>query len=188
MNKIELSGTGLSADPDIKRTAFASLSPRIRFDYTNKHRVYYPHLIKFVAQSGDVLRFRGVDLKEPHLEFGPDGTAQGSYAVDLNRFSHVYREEPSSLGNLGEQQCYAVMFLSEAFLQENDLSQRLLERARGGPKWPAGARAFEALLDAYKTLEADHDRLRQTVFNLLSDSTLNTEQQSKFKDLFTNLL
>lgn len=101
--------------------------------------IYFPYLIKATGGdllTSDTLHFRGVNLDHPDVEIGKND--KEDFIVHLNDIADAYRHAPSTLDGLSHEKndkSYAILFLSDNFINNNDPGKRLVA-ARGGPKYP----------------------------------------------------
>lgn len=141
-------GTGTNV---VKR-AFRSLKPLMLWDedvgdYPGLEERYFPYLVYFRRQEGDVVYFVGVDLTT-EKEF------EGERSVRLNDIESVWSRPPSTLEGFNEDNPYAILFLHEKF----DPSTAL-KAARGGGKYP---KSLGRILDK---LKVDLKAFRQSLTN-----------------------
>lgn len=179
---IELQGFESDSIPNLTDRAFAKPAADAHLYWwfsqpflTN----YQPYLIKATSlQNENELWFRGVNLTNPNEDFGRNATTD--YFVDLRTLAHVYRPIPSTLAGLepGGAHAYAVLFLSKAFIDDNDELDGL-KAARGGPKYPQSADATirelksanSALTEKYDKLAAKYQNALQTLKSIMKETT-----------------
>lgn len=171
MPKIKLLGDEPAAKAKLTGKAFSKPAPGANLTWFlgTDHAIHYlPYLVKAVSLANQKLQFRGVNLEDPNKEFGPTGP-NDHYEVDLDSNNEVYRHAPSTLANLepGGDKTYAVLFLSQNFLNSKDPQAKLIV-AQGDPKYPPVAfereaklrKEFEELNKAHVELKAMHQTLQ----------------------------
>ncbi|APR84943.1 Hypothetical protein A7982_10292 [Minicystis rosea] len=188
---------GLPGATTVNSKAFAkpSVNAQLIFNTELKSPGYHAHLVKFVSLSGtNTLSFRGVDLTNPDSDFGPNGGAADAsnvFQVDLGQVKHVFREEPSSLVGMSEARPYLLLFLSDSWVLANDI-QEFLQRARGGPKWPAGAgdliKEIDDLNAKLAESRATQEMLKNALKHFAHTTSFNHAQKQLWDHLFSGLL
>lgn len=88
---------------------------------------YYPFVVKVDAKDGDRLTFHIWDVQTQTL-------LETQYEVDLADGERVWGDLPSTAQSIenGAQPRYGLIFFTETWLQENDVSSS----AGGAGKWP----------------------------------------------------
>lgn len=137
---------------------------------------YRPYLIKATYLSGDDLVFRGIDLEDRDTEIGPTDSTD-TFAVDLSNLNYVYRDEPSTLVNLnpGGTKKYALLFLSDAYIETYDLSKRLAA-AVGDPKYPQSAEAVFIAKVALKKLTDKYQKAWLGIQTISQQKSISTNE------------
>jgi hypothetical protein len=175
--------------------SFAKPGPDADFSWfygTDIVTTYSPHLIKASSLTDEhTLRFRGVSLENPDMDFGPNDT--NDYEVDLRNDEEVYRHQPSTLKQLDPSgdNAYAILFLSNNFVGRWDPNGRLL-MAQGDPKYPQVAEfnnlkiSNGVLQEKFTKLQSKYDKARNGLLAIASLGN-KSEQASKLQRLLEEL-